>query len=548
MKPARLAPALLGVLPVLLVARGFGRHKTPGHPTEMLFGRLFAGGQVRRWLGAGEVGTADLAAGGPAWWPDAPLPTGLQAAAGALVGDGPAHALVLLLGVLLVGVGAWALARSRGATPWAAVVAGLVVQAAPPVLRAAGSGEVGLLGLGPALLALAVPGVGAGVALALAAGAWSAAAGGVAALGGLWLRRPGLLVGLLPVLLALAAPRSTLPAAAMAAPPSPRSVPAYVGAAGAVLPLPPAEVEAREAGRAGGHPGARVDPATGPAPAAPTPAGGPGALARVPAGLGVLAALALALAVGARIPAALGLALLGAWVALVGLPPAPGTPPPIPPAWLEAAGAWVPGLRAPVGVLAWLALPLALVPVALARARWPAAVLPLVAVAALLENPRLTLPVTNLAPEPALATLAGLPPGVVVPFPAPGHPWRQGASSPARLLYEAVQHGHPVVVGPAVGGEAGLLAALSRRTDHPVDLAAAPAVWAARGDAPLAAARAAGVTALLVDRGALGPAGPAVDAWLAGQVGMAIVADERFALYDLTPLPPGGPAEPPPAP
>ncbi len=46
-----------------------GPYKAPGHPTEMLFGELFGGGQLRAWLGAGGWGRATTVAGAPPYWP-----------------------------------------------------------------------------------------------------------------------------------------------------------------------------------------------------------------------------------------------------------------------------------------------------------------------------------------------------------------------------------------------------------------------------------------------------------------------------------------------
>jgi len=573
------AAGALGIA-LLVVGRAVGPHRVPGHPTEMLHGLLGAGGQLRAWATTGGWGRATAVISAPPFWPenlDLALLEALLWGAAPGLGVG----LGLLAAHTLAGLGPYLLARRLGGAPLSAAVAGLAVQLSPPALRAVGSGEVGVLAVGPAALAVALAlgearwERGLAAVAALITGGWSAAGAAALIAAGFASRRWVLLWAALPLLPAGFTAPSPLAGAARLAAPVVRTVPAYIGAGGGVLPLPPdasADAPAAPPAAAGpsptqaGGPTLPPLPGDGPppgqpgptAPGAPPPgaagappppggpppphagppppsAGGPGPLPqRLPGGVGVWVALGVGLLAGRRGAAALGLGALALWVAVLGLQPPAGSMPPVPPAWLEALGGWVPGLRAPVGVSAWLALPLLCVPAALGAQRWTAALVLPVLAAAFWENPRLSAPVTNLPPGAIVATARGLPDGALAHFPSPVHPWRQGGGSPTALWVEGLRLGHPVAATAAEGPTDPLLAALSRRADLAVDLAAAPRVWAHRDDDPIAAARAAGVVGLVLDTSTLDPEiARQLDGWLAAEIGQPLAQDGARALYPL---------------
>ncbi len=533
---AALEPLAFLVAPAVLLGRAVGPMRAPGMATEMLHGQLYAGAQVARWLSGSPWFTADLAASGGPFWPDDAAMSFWIALLSRFLDPGFAYGLGLAGALVLAGLGPWALARRLGGG-WGPLVAGLLVQLSPPVLRAAWSGEIGVLAVGPAALALALPGGWAAVP-ALVAGAWSAPGAVAVALGGLRRHRARLLA-LLPLLAALASPASAIPGAARQLPPATRTVPAYVGEGLAVFPLPPAEQ--------------RPDLPPGPAAAS----GLLDDLGRVPGGLACWLAALLGLVAGRRRLAALGLLAGLAWWGAFGLLPAKGAPPPIPLDAVRELAPWVPGLRPPVGAMAWL-LP-ALLGAAGGLAALPRPLLAVVAAAAALaagaENPRLSVPVTNLPPDPVATVLRGLPAGAVSIFPSRVHPWRQGVRSPAAALLDAARHGHPVEAGDRFPADAALVGTLSRVADQPVDLDAAEPLWGLRDRGPVAAAREAGFVALVVDRRALGEeAAGRVDAWLAERVGRPLVEAEGRALYDLRPVadrpasPPGKAGAPPSSP
>jgi hypothetical protein len=526
------------IIPALLVGRALGPYKAPGMGTEMLHGQLFAAAQVEDWLGGG-VGQVGAALGAGQWWPDQLLPVVAAAGLGVWFDSGLAYGLVVFAAVWLCGFGPYRLMRARwpDLASSGCLAAALLVQASPPVLRAVWSGEIGVLGVGPAALVLALAMSGARArlvaVLALLAGAWGTVAALSLAIAAGLLRRPALLLALVPLGVALSSPPSALPGAARLAPVALGQGPAYVAANRAVLPLPPDEAAAlrpapnlraataEQVSGDGGVPGNRIS----------------GQVARLPGGLAIWLVSALGLVLGPRGPASAALLCLCAWFAVFGLLPMAGAPPPLPPAWLERVAPWLPGLRPPIGGLAWLLPALLVAPLAAAH-RWrPLPLAGLCLLTALLENPRLSLPVSNLAPDPVAATLSGLEGGNLVVFPSPAPPWRQGGESAARLLTVAIGAGHAVEVGLRPPSDAALMGELSILADMPVDLEAGPVLWATRGGDPLEEARRAGFTALLIDERAVASERlPAIDGWLASRVGVAVARHEGRALYDLRPL------------
>lgn len=542
MKPdpaeSRRAAWLTLVIPALLVGRALGPYKAPGMGTEMLHGQLFAAAQVAEW-GGGGVGQVSAALGAGPWWPDLLLPAAAAAGLGVWFDDGLAYGLVVFAAIWLCGFGPYRLMQARWPelAPSGRLAAALLVQASPPVLRAAWSGEIGVLGVGPVALAVALAAGGARPLLvggvALVVGAWGTAAALALAVAGALLRRPALLLALAPLMVALSTPPSPLPGAARMSAVALAEGPAYVAPNRAVLPLPPDEAAAlRPAPNLRAAAAEQADGAGDPAGVAFS-----AQVARLPGGLAIWLVSGLGLLLGPRGPAGAALALLCAWTAVFGLLPVAGAPPPLPPAWLERVAPWAPGLRPPIGSLAWLLPALLLAPLAAAN-RWrPLPLVGLCLLTALLENPRLSLPVSNLAPDPVAGALAGLDGGNLVVFPSPARPWRQGGESVARLLTVAIGAGHKVEVGLRPPSDAALMGELSVLADAPVDLEAGPALWATRGVDPLADARLAGFTALLIDeRQVAAERLPAIDGWLASRVGVAVARHEGRALYDLRPL------------
>lgn len=547
------APLVLLVLPLRQLWLGWGHGRVTGIAGEPLYTHLYAGGQLRRWLSDGSWGTADLALGAGAWWPEHALVALWQSVLGLVMDEGLAYGGLLFIGVFLAGYGPWRWLQGRLDDPrplGPALLAALLIQLSPPVLRAGLVGDLGILGLGP----LALAACGSGV-WALLAGLCSPAVALSTAALGLWQRRPRLAVALLPLLGALfssgGVPGAVWPAeAAGSAAAMALEVPAYVGEGGAVLPLPPSEQASRAASdveltlrgpESGSVPTAGPEVALDPLAAAAAGARGQAAPedlpARWPGGLTLTIAVGLGLAVGARGPAVLALGALALGAAIVGwTPPAGSSLAPLGPLG-EALRGWVPGLGGSGGQGAWLALPLLLVGLAASRLRWSSLLAGLVAFQALSEAPLHSPQLTSLSPSEATRALLGIPAGGVVIVPSPVAPWKQGSRGPAELLYAATVHAHPLELGLRPPEDAALVLALSRTLDLPVDISVAERAWALRDTDPWQAARDAGFTALLLDRSA----GNAerhdlVDGLVAGRVGTAMAVGGDWVLHGLEPL------------
>ncbi|MDP2314710.1 MAG: hypothetical protein Q8P41_17535, partial [Pseudomonadota bacterium] len=228
------AAAIFALVPAWLFVGPVGPFRAPGLEGEGLYGQLFAGAMVRRWVtGGASPGVADIA-GDTVWWPVSPLASGLQAA----IPLDPAWALgcVVAFAVWLAGYGPWRLARRVFPTAplWGALFAGLAAQTSPVVLRALPGVDLAALAVGAIALGLAHP------RAAWVGGLWSAPGALVFGIAGLLGRRPAWLIAALPAL-ALLLPASSLPAAMRpAAAPSPTS-PGYLTDEGATFPLPPEE-------------------------------------------------------------------------------------------------------------------------------------------------------------------------------------------------------------------------------------------------------------------------------------------------------------------
>jgi hypothetical protein len=153
-----LLPLIL--LPLILLRGGLAPGSFPGQPFGEGWGRLFAMGQVSRWISLETtIGSGDLLAypDSKPFWPIDPLSTGVGAVFRLLAGGGPeasaaALGLTFLLLLTLTGLGAWLLARSLGAGPWSACAVGMVLQLHPYLLRNAADSVTEVLALGPALL------------------------------------------------------------------------------------------------------------------------------------------------------------------------------------------------------------------------------------------------------------------------------------------------------------------------------------------------------------------------------------------------------------
>lgn len=147
-------------LPTLLLREALAAGWVAGRDLGETWGRLFAAGQVARWFqGACTPGLADLLnhPSGQPFWPVDPVTTGLMALVAAAAPD-PARALPVAFGVamgalwLLAGWCPWRLARTLGASPLAALAAGLLVQAHPYLLQNADDGVLEVLAVGPAAM------------------------------------------------------------------------------------------------------------------------------------------------------------------------------------------------------------------------------------------------------------------------------------------------------------------------------------------------------------------------------------------------------------
>ncbi|MCB9742987.1 MAG: hypothetical protein H6741_02590 [Alphaproteobacteria bacterium] len=480
----------LAALPLTLWAVGptVGRWKTPGVPDAALFETL---------LGV----QAPLASASP-------LSALLQGALGGLLDPPFALGVVTFLGFWLAGLGGWIAGLKLGRSsaeepiPWASAAVGLAaLQLSPALLRGACTAEPAVFGVGLAALALGWGGPRGALASAIAA-AWSWPAGLMALLAAPRERlRWALTLPLL--LLQLAAPLTAAPEAA----PEP-VVMAYVSEAGAALPLR-AEVapEAPEAGLRQSFRGLH------------------GGLA---AWIGGLAALAFG-------PRLLGLAGLGlsalVWFG-VGPMPAPGAPPPpleLAPTLLSLPGFGDAGLAwAAAGALAGAA-GLSRLTARLKPGVYLAVVL--VFFSALVENPRVSLPVSNLPPDPALETLRGLDPGQVVVFPSPLAPWGQAGRSEAEQRWRLRGLEARLAEPSLAAGLVGPLAAISGLS---VSMDAAPLLWETRGR-ELESLREAGLHYLLIDQRTLPEAGRGpMEAWLAERVGAPLAEGEEYALYTMS--------------
>ena len=575
----RLAPAIFVLLPLWQLHDALRPDTIAGQRDEALYTTLYAGAQLRRWLAGVAPMRADLAVGGGLYWPEHPLAAAWQATVGAGVGDGLAYSLLLLVGSCLAGFGVYRWLRARQAPLDLAIAGALLVQSAPLVLRPAVIGELGGLGIG--LVALALCG---GPVLALAAGlllflaacnAGSVPAGLIVLAHGLARRRRAALAALPPLLLALGMPQSGVPGAALYTLPPAPTVAAYVGEGLAVVPLPPAEQEARAAearampdptGEATAGPLGGGDPAAvgsgsaggptrppdgasnipgipggvgaaglpaGPLPGDTVPHGPPptNLPARFPGGLVSALALLLGLALGDRRVALTGLSTLGAGLALIGLLPVLGEPLVFDPG---ALADWLPGLRSTTGTAGWFIPGVLAAAAALARSRlrWPLWGLVLFQLVA--ERPLLGPELANIAPEPAELAILSLPPGEVVVFPSPAWPWLQGRRSAAELLFSASRHQHTVDIGLATPRSAALSLWLSARLDLSVDQAIGPLAWSLREVDPFQAAEAGGATALLIDRSQMDEATlSTLEGALARVVGQPIVAHGAFAVHGL---------------
>lgn len=459
-----------------------GVWKTPGARDAALFEALLSAGHLSS---------------------DAPLAGLVLGGLSAVVDPVMALGLLTLIGYLTVGIGGWMLgwktAARQGLSPEASAgvaLLGLMAgQLSPALLRAMCTAEVGALGLGLAALAVALPGV-AGVVLAGLAAAWCAPMG-LMALAGRW-RSGWTWAVVVPALAAQVLLGSGAPSEDSGIA---QEVGAYVTEEKGVIPLPvEAEPEA-------------------------TPPGVRQRLRGLWGGLAAVVGVLAALLVGPRALGAVGAVILVALTLGVGwMPPPEAAGSPVAPWWASA--------HLGSGVLwgAALALPASAGLCALAARFSPAlwAGLALAFFSAMVENPRLALPVTNLPPDPGLSTLASVDPGKVVVFPSPAPPWRQPPRSEAELAWVTRQHGQPAAEPEPIAGLVGEMCAIA---GVPLDLRAGPLVWSAEPWSP-EALKQAGVAYLLLDRTSLPPDGKGpLEGWLAGVMGPPLAEGEDYSLY-----------------
>jgi hypothetical protein len=151
---------VLLLVPAILLRGSLAAGHFPGQVFGEGWGRLFAAGQVARWLtGEAPPGHGDLLnhPDGMAFWPVDPLTTLGSALLQLFGGGGPAAGAAALtvtvfLLLALCGWAAWLLARSLGAGPWSACTAAVALQLHPYLLRSAADTITEVLALGPLLL------------------------------------------------------------------------------------------------------------------------------------------------------------------------------------------------------------------------------------------------------------------------------------------------------------------------------------------------------------------------------------------------------------
>lgn len=520
---------IAALVPACLLRGALGPHRAPGLPDDGLYGLLFAGSQLRRWLlGLAAPGQADLAWDAVGFWPAHPLPALAQGLGGGLLDDGFAYGLLLAVALWLAGFAPGLLAgRQLGLRRvWVPALAALAVQLSPPVVRAAWSADFAVLGVGPLALTLAVRPRWAVVLCGLLAGGWGAGIGIATALSGALLRRPLALVALLPVIAGLALPCPELPGASSSVEDG-AVVPGVVTAAGSVFPVP--------VGLTTGSEGTTASALSGDGVASSAGSSAWGLVARLHGGplvvLGCLLGLAFA---RTRLLGCLGLAVLVALTAGTGFLPLPGVPPPEPAAWFTGGFG---SLGVSGGAL--LALPLLAAGLGwatLVRARWPTAlfVLPVLLLATPLRPLEPGLPVTNLPPEPAVEAVANLPVGPILVFPDPAEPFLQPEASLAQALYLGARTGRAVRVGRDAHPDPQLVLGLARLAGLTVDVGVAEDAWQTRGDTPAAGARAQGFVALFVDVQALEPHQlQPVRAALQGWLGPPLAEGGRYLAWKL---------------
>ena len=151
-----IAAITTAVLPFLLIRHALDASTFPGQPMGEGWGRVFAVEQVSRWwTGLASPTHADLI-GFPevvSFWPVDPLLTIPASLASLLIGPAQAITLTVFLLLWVAGWGPWRLARELGARPIPALIAGIVVQTQPFLLRNAEDTLMEMLAIGVAALA-----------------------------------------------------------------------------------------------------------------------------------------------------------------------------------------------------------------------------------------------------------------------------------------------------------------------------------------------------------------------------------------------------------
>ena len=437
-------------------------------------------------------------------WPssEALLPTALAAT---LARDpGRAHALVVVVALILAGLGGWLVARRFGRAPLAlCAVCALLAQLGPWSLQAVGTTDLAGMGIGALLLGLAVP------PLAGAVGAWSppvavSLAGlGVARCVVGWRdaaeRRAGAWQALALVWAVAALGQPGVPAR------GDLRAPAYVTSASAVFPLPEGEaaVLRDRSGRGRWVVVGSEDASSDDAPrdraslvlcvgtCAALGAWFGGRFGRVSA---VVAVASAAASIGA--PEGVSWGVLSGGACVVALATSAGV--------FESTGSprWRSGLPVVAGALLVVVL-------------W--------VVGASARDDHVVF-----APDPALAPLRRGAPGDVLVFPSPEFPWRSGVSSEERWRVELAGVGRALATCDDADAARVALAAVA---DVPVDIQAAARAWEVRGVRAFST-DGTGWSWLVVDTRSLSVEARArLQAWLATRVGMPVARSPGRLLY-----------------
>ena len=160
--------------------------------------------------------------------------------------------------------------------------------------------------------------------------------------------------------------------------------------------------------------------------------------------------------------------------------------------------------------------------------------LPVGALALVLEGAEPVVPVTNLGPDPALSVLPHLPAGPVQLFPNTQTAGREGSRTPEEMNYHLGRQARELAEPEQALLLQGYLAHLSG-TELP--LARAEELWSSRTADPILQAREDGVVGLILDHRSISLESlERMESWLVVRVGEALAVSADWSVYRLEPL------------